>query len=234
MPERRTSTLVAVAAAMFYPTLLTWIYFVVLHQQASSTQQTVFGIGKLIQFAFPAFWVLAILREKPKFSRPHRVGLVWGTAFGAAVLVLMVALYHVAFKPWGVFDTATAAVRAKVSGFGITQVWQFVLLGVFYSLCHSLMEEYYWRWFVFRKLREFTQMWPAALISGGTFAMHHVILLGTFFGWANLWPYLFSVCVAIGGVVWAWIYEKSGSLVGAWVSHLLIDAGIFIVGYDLL
>ena len=30
------------------------------------------------------------------------------------------------------------------------------------------------------------------------------------------------------GAAWAWIYHRSGSLLGPWLSHLLIDAGIFV------
>jgi membrane protease YdiL (CAAX protease family) len=40
--------------------------------------------------------------------------------------------------------------------------------------------------------------------------------------------------VAAGGAVWAWVYERSGSLLGPWLSHLLIDAAVFLVGWDLL
>ena len=45
---------------------------------------------------------------------------------------------------------------------------------------------------------------------------------------------LLSAAVAIGGAFWAWLYERSGSLVGPWMSHLLVDAGIFLVGFDLV
>jgi membrane protease YdiL (CAAX protease family) len=44
----------------------------------------------------------------------------------------------------------------------------------------------------------------------------------------------FSLSVAGGGVVWAWLYERTGSIYPAWVSHLLVDAGLFVIGYDLV
>jgi membrane protease YdiL (CAAX protease family) len=40
--------------------------------------------------------------------------------------------------------------------------------------------------------------------------------------------------VAAGGAVWAWVYHRSGSLLGPWLSHMLVDAGIFLVGYQML
>ena len=44
----------------------------------------------------------------------------------------------------------------------------------------------------------------------------------------------FSICVAVGGGVWAWIYHKSGSLYAAWVSHAMIDTAILLVGFDMI
>jgi membrane protease YdiL (CAAX protease family) len=43
-----------------------------------------------------------------------------------------------------------------------------------------------------------------------------------------------SSAVAVGGAFWAWLYERTGSIYSAWLSHLLIDAGIFWVGYELV
>ena len=40
--------------------------------------------------------------------------------------------------------------------------------------------------------------------------------------------------VAVGGGVWCWIYQRSHSLLGPWLSHALIDAAIFVVGYRLI
>jgi membrane protease YdiL (CAAX protease family) len=62
---------------------------------------------------------------------------------------------------------------------------------------------------------------------------HHVLVIGFYFGWTAPETWLFSFAVAIGGAVWAWLYHKSRSLVGPWLSHLLVDAAIFAVGYDL-
>ena len=38
----------------------------------------------------------------------------------------------------------------------------------------------------------------------------------------------------VGGVFWSWLYDRTGSLLGPWLSHLMIDAGIFWVGYELI
>src|SRR5262249_11228268 len=110
----------------------------------------------------------------------------------------------------------------------------YAVVGLFYSLVHSLLEEYYWRWFVYGRMRRYVSLAPAIVISSLGFMAHHVIVLATYFGWANGWTWLFAVATAVGGAFWAWLYERSGSIYGPWISHLLMDAAIFGIGYDLM
>jgi len=218
---------------MVFPTLVTLAYFVLLADYPTSLQQTAYAVGKGIQFALPAAWVFWVLREKIAWTPPDRRGLVEGIVFGTIVLAAMMGLYHFALKPIGVFDEAAGPIQDKVRGLGLDSIWKYAALGIFYALCHSAMEEYYWRWFVFRRLRARASLWVAIGISSLAFMAHHVILLATFFGWVSPWTYFFSLAVAVGGLFWAWLYERTGSLYGPWFSHLLVDAGIFIIGYDL-
>jgi membrane protease YdiL (CAAX protease family) len=100
---------------------------------------------------------------------------------------------------------------------------------------HSLLEEYYWRWFVFGRLRHLLPLAPAVVLSSLAFMAHHVIVLnyyfpGHFFGLVV--P--LSLGVAIGGGVWALLYERTGSIYSPWLSHLIVDAAIFGIGWDLL
>jgi membrane protease YdiL (CAAX protease family) len=111
---------------------------------------------------------------------------------------------------------------------------KFALLGLGYSVVHSLLEEYYWRWFVFAQLRHRTSLLTAVLVSSLGFMAHHVIVLATYFGWDSPISYLASIGVAVGGAVWALLYERTGSLYGGWLSHCLVDAAIFLIGFEML
>ena len=98
----------------------------------------------------------------------------------------------------------------------------------------SGLEEYYWRWFVFGHLRQFVSARTAVLVSSAAFTAHHAIVVGSEFRGA--WGMTVFACagVALGGAVWARLYERSGSLVGPWLSHALVDAALMMVGYELL
>jgi membrane protease YdiL (CAAX protease family) len=238
----RRLVVVGVLFGLFFPTLLTWVYFVLLAQSTPSLQQATYTVGKAIQFGFPVVWVLLVRQQR--FERrarsPRRTGsmsrtsgIAWGLAFGASVFICSLAAYHGGLKSSGLLEHAGEAVAARLAAFGIRSVGFYLAVGVFYSLCHSFLEEYYWRWFVFGQLRQLVP-WPVAiLVSSLGFMSHHVLVLATYFGWLSGATWGFSLAVALGGVFWAWLYQRSDSLVGPWLSHLLIDAAIFTIGFNL-
>lgn len=224
----------AVLFAMVLPSLVTLAYFVWAKGAAAGAQQATYSIAKAAQFAFPVFWVALVQRRRLQFDLTSSRGVALGVGFGLIVFFAGVALYHTWLKSAEFFLLGQEPMREKVAELGIAKPWHFIALGVFYSLCHSLLEEYYWRWFVFAQLKSLLSVWPAAMISALGFMAHHVIVLGTYFGFFSLATWLFSLAIACGGLYWAWLYDRSESLLGPWLSHLLIDAAIFTIGYHML
>lgn len=64
--------------------------------------------------------------------------------------------------------------------------------------------------------------------------LHHIVIIGVYFGFAHPVTWLFSLAVAVGGMYWAWLYVRKDSIYAPWISHAWIDIAIFIVGYDVL
>jgi membrane protease YdiL (CAAX protease family) len=230
----RLATWLGVALAIVFPTIVTWAYFFRAADAGQGIQQAVMGTLKVLQFAFPIVWVLFVLRERIVWRWPSLQGVATGLLFGVAVAAAGWLVFRYALESSPAFVAATAQIRAKVAGFGLDSVSKYVALGAFYSLAHSLLEEYYWRWFVFGRLRRLVPLGPAIVVSSLGFMAHHVLVLSLYFGWWT-WPtILFSASIAIGGAFWAWLYDRTGSLVGPWLSHLVIDAGIFFIGFQLV
>lgn len=244
----RTRDLIALAFAITFPTLVTLIYFEWLEEANAQFQQIAFAIGKMIQFGFPAAWVwlwyrnrlptlspfVKNAREKAdssfdqRWTSKHANGI--GVTFGLLVVIAMFGIYLFLIRGTELGDQLSILVQKKVIDMGIQNYWQYFALGVFYALCHSFLEEYYWRWFVFDLLKKLVRPEFAMIISGLGFMAHHVVLLGAFFAWSGT-TYLFSICIAVGGVFWAWQYEKTDRLMAPWLSHMIVDAGIFSLGY---
>jgi membrane protease YdiL (CAAX protease family) len=156
-------------------------------------------------------------------------------AFGVVVAAGMFGLYYGFLRDSSVFGNTPAMVRRKLEEFGLDTPAAFFAFAGFLCVIHSFLEEYYWRWFVFGQLRRVVPLGSAILVSSFAFMAHHVIVLNVYFPgqfWTATLP--FSLCVAGGGGVWACLYQRSGSLLGPWLGHLLIDAAILVIGYDLV
>ena len=231
-PSRRRDWF-AVLFALGLPTLVTLAYFFWSEGLGVELRQGIFGIAKILQFSFPLFWVWAIQRHRPRPWPSSCRGVGLGLAFGFVIFAAAMGLYHGWLKSADFFTVGIVPIQEKIAEMGLDAAWKFAAIGVFYSLCHSLLEEYYWRWFVFGQLKRLVPLTPALLISALGFMAHHVLVLGAFFGMASPVTWLFSLAVAMGGGFWAWLYHRSNSLLGPWLGHLLVDAAIFAIGYEL-
>jgi membrane protease YdiL (CAAX protease family) len=234
--SRRALATVAVAA-MAFPSLLTWLYFVVLQGHSTAVQQAVYTAGKVLQFGLPLLWLMAVEPAErciPRSSSPKTWGLRFSIAVGAVFGLLVAAAILAGYLGWlhsaGWFAAAEAQIRRKALAFGLRTPLQFAAVGIFYALVHSGLEEYYWRWFVFGQLRRLLPLGGATALASLAFAAHHWIVLGVYFGAFSPICWLMTIAVAAGGAVWCGLYHRSGSLLGPWLGHALIDAAIFAVG----
>jgi membrane protease YdiL (CAAX protease family) len=246
----------ALSFAALFPTLIAWLYFVVLaaprpvapSQTPSLTPpnpvaQVAYAAGKVFQFGFPLLYLAcfhqgrggpAHARQRPEIGR-HLTSIALGTGFGLLVGAAILLLYFTTLHGWLMQIGTATMVRAKVEEFGAAAPARFILLSLFLAGAHSLLEEYYWRWFVFGRLRDLLTPTWAAVLSSLAFMAHHVVILNQFFPgqfWNAAAP--FSVCIAAGGLVWAWLFQRSGTIAAPWLSHVIIDAAIMAVGYDLI
>jgi membrane protease YdiL (CAAX protease family) len=231
-------TVVVIIFAMTFPTLAAWSYFLGLAETGGSVnirQQAAYVAGKIIQFSFPLVFVALAERRWPMLTRPRFDELLPGMVFSLVVASLMLGIYLGVLRGSLLLAQTPARLRLKLQEVGMATPARYFLLAVFLAAAHSLLEEYYWRWFVFGRLRQLTSRMPALALSSLAFMAHHVIVLNVYLPGKFLTTALpCSLGVAVGGAVWAWLYERSGSLWSPWVSHLLIDAAIFVIGWDLL
>ena len=65
--SRRADAAALLTAALF-PSLATWLYFVVLSQHPSAAVQAAYAAEKILQFAFPLVWVVLIQRQKLRLA----------------------------------------------------------------------------------------------------------------------------------------------------------------------
>ncbi len=235
----RTRDLTAIAIASLFPLAMAMIYFVILDEPAGDENPAVriaYVSGKVVQFLFPALFVFWIERQAIRLASPTWRGIPMAIGFATIVAVAMVCLYQFVLRDMPAFAvTAPEMIWHRLTQFKQTTPAAYVGMGVFICCVHSLGEEYYWRWFVFGWLRRHVPMWSAIVLSSLGFMAHHVVIVSVYFPNDILTLALpFSLGVAVGGGVWAWIYARSESLYAPWLSHCLIDVAIMAIGYVML
>ncbi len=222
--------LAALLPAVLLPFLASLLYFVLYSQ--CQWARALYGATKLFTLLWPLAAVLLVLKEPlPRFGggwRTHARALLPGALAGLIVAGAMVGL--VATPLGAVVMESAGAIRTKALQLGILDhYWAFAL---FLSLVNSAVEEYYWRWFVYGQIRRLLPGWRAHALAGLAFSAHHAVVVSQFFPW--VWVLPFALAVGLGGVIMSVLYERQGTLAGAWACHLLADLGIMRIGYWLL
>lgn len=230
--NKRKLLLAFVCVAMVLPLVGALLYFVIL--KGTITAQIVYVLVKLSMLAGPIVVVMMLEKGGLRFTsfdwKNQFRAIPLGLLTGGLIAALMLVLYE--YSALGDYVNRFAGeVRQKAEQLGfLDHYW---LFGVFLAVGHSLLEEYYWRWFVFGRLRKFVKSdVSAGLLGSLAFAAHHYVVLGCFF--SGLGAVLFGSCVAMGGCLWCWMYHRQKTLIGCWVSHALIDMMIMYIGYRLI
>ena len=216
-----------VSLAMVMPSVMTVLYFVLL--PGTTVGRGLYLSMKILLVAWPLVATRLVLGEPLAFRTGEggpstlRVALV-GLGIGIGIVAVMFLLMG---TPLGeVVRQGATRIRTRLEGMGVLD--HFLVFALFLSLAHSLIEEVYWRWFVFGNLHRLTRPWMACLASAFAFSAHHVVVLSQFF---PLWMATFlSLNVGLGGAIWSLLLVRQRSLLGAWLSHMVVDLGIMAIG----
>lgn len=200
-------------------------------------------LGKTWIFLVPLLWHLFIDRQKLSWSPVKRGGLGVAFAFG---IVSMIAMYGAWFLIAQDF-VDPQLLRDKTAPLGLDSKGFYILGAIYWITINSLLEEYSFRWFIFRKFE--TMLGSAAESSDGpqpltragviaialtslVFVVHHAVAMNLFFNW---WINLICCTgIFIGSAAWSWLYLRYRSLWPCYLAHALADIPIFTVGYYII
>ena len=187
-----------------------------------------FTVAKLWLLAFPAAWYLLVEKGKPSWSPPHHGGLAVGAVSGIVVSAIIVAGAWVV----GVQHMDLAPLRAEVREMGLNTAVPYLAGAAGWTFVNSLMEEYVYRWFIFRQCETLMKGTAAVFASAAIFTAHHIIAVGQYLDPAL--AILASAGVFAGGLMWSWLYLRYRSIWPCWISHVLADIAVFGIGWYVL
>ncbi len=230
MDPKRTIIWKTVLPAMILPFIASLFYFVLFSEYTFA--RAIYAGTKVFTLVWPIVAVIWIFKTGlPKLElldATHLKALPLGLLSGGGVVILMMTLTQ---TPVGdVINSAAPAITRKTAEFGLIN--HFWLFAIFISVFHSLLEEYYWRWFVCGHLRTVVSKRAAHIVGAISFAAHHVVITTQFFPFG--WGLFFGLAVGVGGAIFSILYERQKTLAGAWAAHMVVDFGIMWIGHGLL
>jgi len=104
----------------------------------------------------------------------------------------------------------------------------FILVAVYISFINSLIEEFFFRGYLFLDVLKKKGRLFAHILSAGIFSIYHVGLLG---GWFN--PIIFATALVglfIGGLIFNFLNEKNENILSSYLVHMMANLGINTIG----
>lgn len=104
----------------------------------------------------------------------------------------------------------------------------FIYVAIYISFINSLLEEFFFRGFIFINLNKTMPSILSYSISSFAFSVYHVAILSNWFN-----PILFIVALVslfIGGLIFNWLNEKNDNIYNSWLVHMFANFAINTIG----
>lgn len=196
-----------------------------------------FGLAKVGLMVAPLIWLIKVEGVRPRIPRwknfPLGPGMAAAHVTGLLIFVIIAAGYWFFGRHW----IDLTLMRDKIVQMGLDNRLLYLAGALYWCTVNSLLEEYFWRWFIFTRLRDVLPrnamgIGAAVVVCGLLFTAHHVVALKVYFDWKT--TLLASAGVFIGGVTWSLLYLRYRNIYAGYVSHVWADVIIFIIGWRLI
>lgn len=105
----------------------------------------------------------------------------------------------------------------------------FIFVALYISFVNSLLEEFFFRGFIFLNLNKLIKSKHAYFISAFAFAIYHVAIMGS---WFNPLIFVFAMIgLVIGGVIFNYLNVSNSNIYSSWLVHMMANFAINTVGF---
>ena len=105
----------------------------------------------------------------------------------------------------------------------------FLFIAIYISFINSLLEEFFFRCFIFLNLKKLKGRKFAYIVSSLAFAIYHVAIMGSWFS-----PIIFMIAMIglfFGGIIFNFLNEKSENIYNSWIAHMMANFSINTIGF---
>lgn len=104
----------------------------------------------------------------------------------------------------------------------------FIYVAIYISFINSLLEEFFFRGFIFLSLKKYASRTFSYLFSAFAFSFYHVAII---INWFNIFIFLLILFgLVIAGLLFNWINEKSENIYNSWLVHMFANFAINTIG----
>jgi uncharacterized protein len=176
-----------------------------------------------------SIWQAIILPLKPTAGRVRWTEYM-GIGLALLAVIVIMSAYYI-FRQLLDLDGIRDRLMLRTGVTAATYPW--VAFSV--AIINPFLEEYFWRGFIYRNLSALApnRIWHVRVVwlAGLLFALHHTIIIQGWFVW---WQWIIvTVFLALVGVMFNWLYEKSGSILISLMVHMAADITLAILGLSI-
>lgn len=184
---------------------------------------------KLLLFLGVPFCLTRIFQqlEFGSLFRFQKKGFLIALGLGVGVYVLILGAYALVSR----FFDFSGIVDSLSENAGVTKE-NFLFVSLYISFVNSLLEEFFFRGFLFSNLKALSTRRLGYLFSAAAFALYH---MGMVSGWFSPLLYLLVMAgLVAGGVIFNFLNEKQETIYTSWLVHMFANFAINTIGFQLM
>lgn len=105
----------------------------------------------------------------------------------------------------------------------------FIFISIYISFVNSLLEEFFFRGFLFLNLNKLILSKYAYIVSSLAFAIYHVAIMAN---WFNVGLFIIAMTgLFVGGLIFNYLNDKGSNIYGSWLVHMMANFAINTVGF---
>ncbi|GEL78513.1 CAAX amino protease [Tenuibacillus multivorans] len=187
--------------------------------------------SKIVLFLLIPLWYIKIVLKEPiwhslRLNHIDKRRLAYGFSLGIVSMVIIILAY-VILQDFIQAETIILDLRERLN---IT-FETYIFIALYITFGNSLLEEFYFRGFIFLKFYQSDYKLLGYIFSSGLFAVYHVAIFAT---WFDIWLIgLALIGLFTVGIVFCWLNTKTNNFLNSWILHICADIAVVSIGFYL-
>jgi len=179
----------------------------------------------LLFFIIPTLYIKRCNRYKKRyFGKISKKQAIRSIALGIFVYIFIIGFYLVIKN----FIDLNHIQTILVKNLNVNRS-NFIFVAFYIAFVNSLLEEYFFRGFIFLSLLKIHERKSAYIISAFLFAIYHVAIMAN---WFNIYLFILALIgLFIAGILFNWLDEGSKNIYNSWLVHMFANFAINTVGF---